>query len=151
MAPEQEARERAFYDHESDEPHRHRRPAADWGVGEDIFDRMPSRRFTRADRRAEHHADERRRAERPPADERRTSWGDDAGARHKRGESMTIVIGRDDSAPAARRIVVETDDFTAVKPVSEFAAVLPRADTDEFVGVELMGRELDADAHARAA
>ena len=54
MAPEHEARERAFYDHESDEPRRRRRPAADWGVGEDIFDRMPSRRFTRAERRAEH-------------------------------------------------------------------------------------------------
>ena len=49
MAPEQEARQRA---HESDEPRRRRRPAADWGVGEDIFDRMPSRRFRRG--RAEH-------------------------------------------------------------------------------------------------
>src|SRR3954462_7746865 len=54
MAPEQEARERAFYDHESDERSRRRRPAADWGVGEDIFDRMPSRRFKRAARRAGH-------------------------------------------------------------------------------------------------
>src|SRR3954451_12764053 len=55
MAPEQEARERAFYDHECDERSRRRRPAADWGVGEDIFDRMPSRRFKAAvDRRAGH-------------------------------------------------------------------------------------------------
>jgi hypothetical protein len=55
MAPEQAARERALDDHESDERSRRRRPAADWGVGEDIFDRMPSRRFKRADRRAGHH------------------------------------------------------------------------------------------------
>jgi hypothetical protein len=54
MAPEQEARERAFYDHESDERSRRRRPAADWGVGEDIFDRMPSRRFKPTERRAGH-------------------------------------------------------------------------------------------------
>lgn len=56
MAPEHNARTRSFYDHESDDPSpgRRRRAAADWGVGEDIFDRMPSRRFKRADRRAEH-------------------------------------------------------------------------------------------------
>jgi hypothetical protein len=53
MAPEQEARARAFYDHESDEPRRRRRAAADWGVNEDIFDRMPSR-FARAERRGQH-------------------------------------------------------------------------------------------------
>jgi hypothetical protein len=50
-------------------------------VGEDIFDRMPSRRFTRADRRAEHR-DEGRRFERQ----------DTAGV------SRTIVIER--AAPA---------------------------------------------------
>ena len=56
MAHEQEARVRAFYDHEHDEPApgRRRRAAADWGVGEDMFDRMPTGRGTRADRRAEH-------------------------------------------------------------------------------------------------
>src|SRR4051795_3434132 len=60
MAPEHDARNRAFYDHESDEPSsRRRRAAADWGVNEDIFDRMPSRRFARSDRRAEHHEEPR--------------------------------------------------------------------------------------------
>ncbi len=54
MAPEHEARTRVLYDHESEEPGRRRRAVADWGVGEDIFDRMPSRRFTRAERRAAH-------------------------------------------------------------------------------------------------
>ena len=54
MAPEHDARTRAFYDHESDDPApRRRRAAADWGVNEDIFDRMPSRRFRRP--RADHH------------------------------------------------------------------------------------------------
>src|SRR4051794_21073746 len=84
MAPEHEA-QRAFYDHESDERHRRRRPAADWGVGEDIFDRMPSRRFKRADRRAGHQEIVIRRAEtgteavwvdEGPAN---AAWADDAG------------------------------------------------------------------------
>jgi hypothetical protein len=36
-----------FYDHELEDGHatgRRRRPAADWGVGEELFDHMPSRR-----------------------------------------------------------------------------------------------------------
>ena len=53
MAPEPDARERAFYDHENAEPRRARRAAADWGVNEDIFDRMPSR-LGRVERRPEH-------------------------------------------------------------------------------------------------
>ena len=54
MAPESDARERAIYDHENVEPRRPRRAAADWGVNEDIFDRMPSR-FGRVERRPEQH------------------------------------------------------------------------------------------------
>ena len=50
--PQEDQASRAFYDHELDETPRtggrRRRPAADWGVGEDLFDRMPSRRFSRA-------------------------------------------------------------------------------------------------------
>src|SRR6476619_7159911 len=45
--PEHEVRgDRAVYDHETEDPRgaRRRRPVADWGVGEEIFDRMPSRR-----------------------------------------------------------------------------------------------------------
>src|SRR5215207_6630835 len=52
MAPESDARERAIYDHENVETRRPRRAAADWGVNEDIFDRMPSR-FGRVERRPE--------------------------------------------------------------------------------------------------
>src|SRR5690349_11878238 len=40
-----------FYDHELEEGHptrRRRRPAADWGVGEELFEHMPSRRRFRA-------------------------------------------------------------------------------------------------------
>jgi hypothetical protein len=47
--PDHEARPRAVYDHTEDEPRqgRRRRQAADWGVGDELFDHMPSRRFAR--------------------------------------------------------------------------------------------------------
>jgi hypothetical protein len=47
---ESEARSRAVYDHDNEEPRptgRRRRQVADWGVGEEIFDHMPGRRFER--------------------------------------------------------------------------------------------------------
>lgn len=77
--PEHEPRPRAVYDYSEDEPRpgRRRRQAADWGVGEEIFDHMPSRRFAR---RGAEHLIPRGRVE----DGRRT-----------------IVIERDEPAPAA--------------------------------------------------
>jgi hypothetical protein len=48
--PEHEARGRAVYDHDNEEPRsagRRRRQVADWGVEEEIFDHMPGRRFER--------------------------------------------------------------------------------------------------------
>ena len=52
--PQHEALERAPYDHETDhDPGRlgagRRRQVDDWGVGEELFDRLPSRRFVRTD------------------------------------------------------------------------------------------------------
>jgi len=47
---EHEARSRAVYDHDNEEPRpagRRRRQVADWGVGEEMFDHMPGRRFER--------------------------------------------------------------------------------------------------------
>jgi hypothetical protein len=48
--PEHEGPARAVYDHTEDEPRptgRRRRQIADWGVGEELFDGMPGRRFER--------------------------------------------------------------------------------------------------------
>jgi hypothetical protein len=53
--PEQEGPARAVYDHTEEEPRpagRRRRQIADWGVGEELFDGMPGRRF---ERRGEEH------------------------------------------------------------------------------------------------
>jgi hypothetical protein len=54
--PEREARARAVYDHDTEEPRpsgRRRRQVADWGVGEELFDGMPGRpgRFERRSHR----------------------------------------------------------------------------------------------------
>lgn len=54
--PDHEARARAVYDHTDEEPRpagRRRRQVADWGVGEELFDGMPGRRF---DRRGSDHS-----------------------------------------------------------------------------------------------
>src|SRR3954463_11134746 len=106
MAPEHEALPRAFYDHEGDEPHRRRRVAADWGVGEDIFDRMPSRRFTRADRRGEHHEDDARRAEPRRGDEtpRRAAvgWAEDVPLRRGEDAERREAAGWDEDTPRRR-------------------------------------------------
>jgi hypothetical protein len=48
--PDREAPARAVYDHTEDESRptgRRRRQVADWGVGEELFDGMPGRRFER--------------------------------------------------------------------------------------------------------
>jgi hypothetical protein len=57
--PDYEGRAPAFYDHETEEPRttgRRRRQVADWGVGEDVFDRLPSRRFERRGEERRHAA-----------------------------------------------------------------------------------------------
>jgi hypothetical protein len=64
--PEHESRgDKAVYDHEIEDPRGGgcRRTVADWGVGEELFDRMPSprRRFARAEAaRRDSHPRERR-------------------------------------------------------------------------------------------
>lgn len=51
---DQQTHSRALYDHDNDEPRPsgRRRRVADWGVSEELFDRMPGPRFER--RQAEH-------------------------------------------------------------------------------------------------
>jgi hypothetical protein len=82
--PEREARARAVYDHDNEEPRpsgRRRRQVADWGVGEELFDGMPGRRFERRSHR------ETARADAPRED-----------------------IPRGDAADGRRTIVIETGD-----------------------------------------
>jgi hypothetical protein len=77
MPPEHEAPVRAFYDHEEEEPRGtgRRRAVADWGVSEDVFDRMPGPRFSR---RGEAPREVTRRREPARGDEARDDRGGDA-------------------------------------------------------------------------
>jgi hypothetical protein len=120
MPQDREAAAQAFYDHEIDEQPRtggrRRRPAADWGVGEDIFDRMPSPRFGR---RGDQHDEE-------PREER-----DDRTHPHSSGEpgrfakrERQVETWDDDAAaawggeeaPTSRTIVIETTREDEVAP-----------------------------------
>src|SRR5215218_6269215 len=76
-----------LYDHEREDPRsgRRRRPVADWGVGEDMFEHIPRNRFSRA-------------AEGPPRD-RRFSRAAEAD-RRAAGERSDDVSSRDDSEGA---------------------------------------------------
>jgi hypothetical protein len=107
--PEHEARVWAFYDHETEEPRatgRRRRQVADWGVGEDVFDRMPSRRFARRGLDTQEH---RRAQPRPEA----ADWDDDGRTRRfaraedvaPRGDDDAPWVRGDDHAPRMRREV----------------------------------------------
>jgi hypothetical protein len=85
------------YDRELEEPRsgRRRRPVADWGVGEDMFEHVPrSHRFSRA-------------AEGPPRDRRFTSRAADAD-RRSAGEPVARV--QDESMPAERPLLDEPRD-----------------------------------------
>jgi hypothetical protein len=86
--PEPEGPARAVYDHTEEEPRRRRRQVADWGVGEELFDGMPGRRF---ERRGEDH--------------RIPRGGVDDGRR-------TIVIAEGE-APKAEPPEVRDEEFTS--------------------------------------
>lgn len=131
MAPEQDAPAGAFYDHESSESApRRRRAAADWGVGEDIFDRMPSRRFKRSDRRAEHHEDlEARRFE------RRTSG---PSSEPREDFEAAPAPRRDDWADAheRRQVAPRRDDWDAERRPARRPAESWTAGDEQSVPVE---------------
>ena len=112
MPPEHEARSRAFYDHEQDEPRgRRRRAVADWGVSEDVFDRMPGPRFSRRGEAP------RRREEAPRARVAR----DDAPRREEREVDEWLNEAVYEDEPTSRTIVIEREpeldaEFEAEEP-----------------------------------
>jgi hypothetical protein len=77
------------YDHEREEPRsgRRRRPVADWGVGEDMFEHMPRNRFSRA-------------AEGPPRDRRFSSRAAEADRRRAGEPTAADEAWTRDEAPA---------------------------------------------------
>ena len=84
MSENQARLARDLYDHEHEDPRsygaRRRRPVADWGVGDDVFEHMPRRRFSRA-------------VDGPSRDRR-------SGGHAEGQERRTIVIGRPEDLPS---------------------------------------------------
>ena len=112
-----------FYDHEHEEPRsaRRRRPVADWGVGDDVFETMPRNRFSRAadapprERRFAREDGERRPGEDAPEGERRLRAVEDAPDAEAPGHEepqadvprgrvedgrRTLRIGKDEDMPS---------------------------------------------------
>jgi hypothetical protein len=97
--PDPEARERAVYDHTDDESRpagRRRRQVADWGVGEELFDGMPGRRF---ERRGDDHTIPRGGAD----DGRRTIVITDGEPRFEDEAADEEFTSREDALEARRR------------------------------------------------
>lgn len=112
-----------LYDHEHEEPRsgRRRRPVADWGVGEDMFEQMPRNRFSKA---AEAPPRERRFAR---EDERRLRAVDDSaadatdapeapGREVPRGRvddgRRTLRIGKDEDMPSEIAAIAADRDIS---------------------------------------
>ena len=105
------------YDHEHDEPRsgRRRRPVADWGVGDDVFEHMPRGRFART---TEGPPRERRFASRDAA-ERRSAPGADAPHGGADDGRRTIVIGRPEDVPSEIAAVTADRDLGEEEPRAE--------------------------------
>lgn len=138
MAPEQEAQDRAFYDHESEAPRRRGRAAADWGVNEDIFDRMPSR-FSRVERRAVQHEIVIRHDGETATATAAAEHGADASRRFARGETARGRAG-------GRR---ETGEWTSVELVRDERAANARRESGEWATVSADGRVTSARREVR--
>ena len=99
MSEHQARLERDLYDHEHDEPRlsgaRRRRPVADWGVGDDVFEQMPRRRFARG-------------VETPSRERRRT-----------------IVIDRPEDIPSEIAAVTADRNIEDVPPVAVERSAAP--------------------------
>src|SRR3954466_12088257 len=103
MPPEHEARSRAFCAHEQDEPRGRRRHAvADWGVSEDVFDRMPGPRFSRRGEEPRRHEEAPRarfvRDEEPRGGD---AWRED--------DPAEVDAWLDEDEPVSRTIVIERE------------------------------------------
>jgi hypothetical protein len=148
--PEPEGPARAVYDHTEEEPRRRRRQVADWGVGEELFDGMPGRRF---ERRGDDHriprggADDGRRTiviaegeaprSEPPEvrDEEFTSREDALRAR----EQHDAVWGGDEPFAEAKREEVEPP-LAEPRDLAEAVTPEPRGSADGIVRGGVEGR-----------
>src|SRR5687768_9972581 len=108
MSQHQTRPERDLYDHEDEQigpSGRRRGPVADWGVGEELFDQMPRRRFNRGEERGR-PVRERRAGEPPERGEVPRGRVDDG--------RRTLHIGRDEDVPSDIAAVTADRDLDGV-------------------------------------
>jgi hypothetical protein len=155
---------RAVYDHETEDPRSgaRRRPVADWGVGEELFDHMPRRRFGRPSdpHRRDSHPRERgasARAEDFLADGE-PAGGDDRrlaerGAAERLAAAPTEDLGAPASAaagaPAQRGAPAERAEREPEIPGAEPAQPAARADAVDGRRTIVIGRSVHADTLTR--
>jgi hypothetical protein len=143
------------YDHdEHEEPRsgRRRRPVADWGVGEDMFEAMPrnrfsrtaeapprERRFAREDERRQRPAGESPEAAAPEAPEAEAPEREEPAADVPRGGvadgRRTLRIGSDEDVPSEIAAITADRDI----PPEEVAAPVPTGDQPERRTVKIGG------------
>ena len=105
MSQHQTRPERDVYDHQDEQlgpSGRRRGPVADWGVGEELFDQRPRRRFHRGAEPG-HPARERRSADRPAGPDVPRGGADDG--------RRTIRIGSDEDVPSEIAAVTADRDI----------------------------------------
>jgi len=121
-----------LYDHEHEESRssRRRRPVADWGVGDDVFEQMPRNRFPRT---AEAPARERRfareDAERRPAREAASTEAATPGEELPRGGATdgrrTVRIDKPEDLPSEIAAVTADRDLDGVEDLEPLRPLEP--------------------------
>ena len=145
-----------LYDHEHEEPRasRRRRPVADWGVGDDVFDHMPRNRFARTaeapprerrfaredDRRPRRDAEDRSAPERdaPAPEAAREDVPAAPGEAVPRGGvddgRRTIRVGKDEDLPSEIAAIAADRDIPADEPPVPTGEAIPERRTIRIGG-----------------
>jgi hypothetical protein len=168
--PENQARlERDLYDHEHDEPRtsggRRRRPVADWGVGDDVFDHMPRNRFSRVaeaprERRFTSHAEA---ADRGAVAEPDHERAEDAAAAEAAEDRERAIAGVDEYGLGVERAEAEAApagedpddandpyDTPPRRTVSRHEGEVPRGRVDDGRRTIVIGRPEDVPSEIAA-
>jgi hypothetical protein len=126
--------EPAVYDHETEEPRgaRRRRNVADWGVGEELFDHMPSprRRFRAADAPSSRRDMHQRPRRFEPRDEPRSAAADRG---RSSGRRPLVPI---DEAPTREHVLAEPELFVTTSDTEAHGTAVARREATPRGGVE---------------
>lgn len=125
-----------LYDHDHEEPRsgRRRRPVADWGVGDDVFESLPRNRFSRA-------------AEAPPRERR---FAREDGERRPRDEERRPRDEQRRPRDEERRLSAVEDAGEPPATAPEAAAGVPRGGVDDGRRTLRIGKDEDVPSEIAA-